>query len=107
MKTFKILSVLVCALAVTGMARAADEAKTIVGEAMCAKCELKSQDKCQTVIQVKEGDKTVTYYVAPNEVAKAFHGKICHDTAKVTATGTITNVDGKQMLTASVIEVKK
>ena len=107
MKTYKTLSVLVCALAATGLALAADAAKTIVGEAMCAKCELKSQDKCQTVIQVKEGDKVVTYYVAPNEVAKAFHGTICRDRALVIATGTITTVDGKQMLTASAIDVKK
>lgn len=107
MKTSKFLSVLACAFAVVGLVRAADEIKTINGEASCAKCELKLQDKCQTVIQAKEGDKVVTYYVAPNEVAKAFHSTVCHGPALVTATGTITTVDGKQMLTASVIEVKK
>jgi hypothetical protein len=107
MKSSKILSVLFCALAAAGLSLAADATKTISGEAMCAKCELKSQDTCQTVIQVKEGDKVVTYYVASNEVAKAFHSKVCHDTAQVTATGTVTVVDGKQTLTASAIDVKK
>jgi len=107
MKTSKILSVIACALAVAGMARAADEIKTLAGEAKCAKCELKSQDTCQTVIQVKEGDKTVTYYVAPNDVAKAFHKEVCHGPEQVTATGTIKTVDGKLMLTASAIDLKK
>ena len=107
MKTSTTLRALACAFAVTGLSFAADTSKTINGEAMCAKCELKSQDTCQTVIQVKEGGMVVTYYVAPNEVAKSFHGKICHDTAQVTATGTVSMVDGKQTLTASAIEVKK
>lgn len=74
---------------------------------MCAKCELNLQDKCQTVIQVKDGDKTVTYYLAANDVAKAFHKDICHGSASVTAKGTVETVDGKQVLTASAIEIKK
>jgi hypothetical protein len=107
MKTSRILSVIACAFALASLARAADAIKTINGEAKCAKCELKLQDKCQTVIQAKEGDKVVTYYVAANDVAKAFHPAICHGPALVTATGTITAVDGKQVLTASAIDVKK
>ncbi len=107
MKTYKILRALVCAFSLTVMARAADEIKTINGEAKCAKCELKAQDSCQTVIQVKEGDKVTTYYLAANDVAKAFHGKVCHGPAQATATGTITTVDGKLILTASAVTVKK
>jgi hypothetical protein len=107
MKTYRILSLLVCALSLAGIARAADEIRTISGEAMCAKCELNLQDKCQTVIQAKEGDKIVSYYVAANDVAKAFHPEICHGPAQVTATGTIQTVDGKQVLTVSAIEIKK
>ncbi|HXQ81940.1 MAG TPA: DUF6370 family protein [Opitutaceae bacterium] len=74
---------------------------------MCAKCELKLQDHCQTVIQVKEGDKTVTYYLEANDIAKAFHPTVCHDRAEVTATGTVRTVDGKQVMTVSAIDVKK
>jgi hypothetical protein len=107
MKTYRILSLLACALSLAGVVRAADETRTISGEAMCAKCELNLQDKCQTVIQAKEGDKTVSYYVAPNDVAKAFHPNICHGTAQVTATGTVRTIDGKQVLTVSAIDVKK
>jgi len=107
MKTFGISSLLACTLLLTGVARAADEARTISGEAKCAKCELNLQDVCQTVIQAKEGDKIVNYYVAANDVAKAFHPKICHGPAEVTAKGTIETVDGKQILTVSTIEIKK
>ena len=107
MKICRILSVLACALALAGLARAADETKTINGEAKCAMADLKLQDKCQTVIQVKEGDKTVNYYVAANEVANAFHGQICNAPKPVTATGTIKTVDGRQELTVTKIEVKK
>jgi hypothetical protein len=107
MKTYRILGLLACALLFVRAARAADETKTITGEAMCAKCELGLQDKCQTVIQVKEGDKTVNYYLAANDVAKAFHPKICKAPADVTATGTVATVDGKQVLTVSTIDVTK
>jgi type 1 fimbria pilin len=106
MKTFRILSLLACALVFAAAARAADTV-TINGEAMCAKCELGLQDHCQTVVQVKEGDKTVNYFVAANDVAKAFHPKVCTGTAMVTATGTVETVDGKRILTATSIEIKK
>ena len=107
MKTYRMLSLLAGGLLLVGATRAADETKTITGEAMCAKCELNLQDKCQTVIQVKEGDKVVNYYLAANDAAKAFHSKICQSPAPATATGTVATVDGKQVLTASTIEIKK
>jgi type 1 fimbria pilin len=107
MKTHRILGLLACALSLAGAARAADDTKTISGEAVCAKCELNLQDTCQTVIQAKEGDKTVSYYLAANDVAKAFHPKICKGPAQVTATGTVQTVDGKQVLTVSTIEIAK
>ncbi len=96
--------------AVVSSASAADRGKgkeqTISGEAKCAKCALKESDKCQTVIQAenKKG-KMVTYYLADNEVAKNFHDNVCSGPKKVTATGTVKKVDGKQQLTASKIEL--
>jgi len=105
MKTYRILGLLVGVLLLTGTTRAADETKTITGEAVCAKCELNLQDKCQTVIQVKEGGKVVSYYLAGNDAAKAFHSKICKGPAPATATGTVETIDGKQVLTVSTIEV--
>jgi hypothetical protein len=107
MKTNGMIGLLAGALLLAGTARAAEESKTITGDAVCAKCELNLQDKCQTVIQAKEGDKVVNYYLAANDAAKAFHPKICQGGAEVTATGTVSTVDGKQVLTVSTIEIKK
>ena len=107
MKIYKLVSLVAGAVMLAAVARAADAPRTITGEAMCAKCELKLQDKCQTVIQVKEGDKTVLYYVEANSVGKAFHPTVCDSPAEVTATGTVATVDGKLVLTATSIDLKK
>jgi hypothetical protein len=82
--------------------------RTITGEAKCAKCALNQGDKCQTVIQAenKKG-KTVTYYLAENDVSKDFHSKVCKESKKVTATGKVKKVDGKNEFTVSKIELAK
>jgi hypothetical protein len=79
----------------------------ISGEAKCAKCVLKEGDKCQNVIQTKEDGKTVSYYLAKNDVSKSFSEDLCHEGKKVTATGTVKEVDGKKELTASKIALAK
>jgi len=110
MKTIKSISAIACALALLGsisLARA-DESKTISGEAKCTKCLLKEKPGThQTAIQVKEGEKTVTYYLVANDVAKKYDKKVCEKAEKVTATGTVKTVDGKLQLTATKIEPAK
>ena len=81
------------------------EEKTITGEAKCAKCALKETEQCQSVIQTKEGDKTVTYYLANNDVAKGFHEKCCKAPVKATATGQVKEKEGKMWLKATKIDV--
>ena len=99
-------------LAFASPSLAADSGKhkeqTITGEAKCAKCMLHEGDKCQTVIQAenKKG-KTVSYYLTDNDVSKAFHENVCKSAKKVTATGTVKKVDGKQEFTVSKIEEVK
>ncbi len=89
-------------------ADAASKEVTITGNAVCAKCVLHESDKCQTVIQAQVAGKTVNFYVAQNDVSKAFHKNICTGPGeKVTATGTVTEKDGKEMLTLSKIEPVK
>jgi uncharacterized protein YggE len=89
-------------------ALAAEKGKvTITGEGKCAKCALHETDKCQNAVQVKEGDKTVTYYLAANKVSKDFHENLCKESQKVTVTGTVKEKDGKKILTASKIELAK
>jgi hypothetical protein len=103
-----VAALLLLALATPTLAAEAGKEKTFTGEAKCAKCALKEGDKCQTVIQVenKKGKK-VNYYLAANDVSKEFHQNVCKETKKVTATGTVKKVDGKNELTVSKIELVK
>lgn len=83
----------------------ADEV-TIKGEAVCTKCELHETAKCGTAIRVKEDGKDVVYYAEKNDVAKNFHKTICQAPAKVTATGSVKEKDGKKWIKLSKIEVE-
>ena len=103
---FAALTVASLVLTLTLKARADDE-KTITGEGKCAKCALKETKACQNVVLVKEGDKTVTYYLVQNDVSKKFHDNICQESKKVKATGTVKEVDGKMQLTPTKIELVK
>ncbi len=96
---------IVAGLLLAGAARAEQKEVTVKGEAKCAKCSLNEGSKCQTVIQSEANGKTVTYYLASNETSKKFHANVCHEPKKVTVTGTVTEKDGKQMLTAEKIEL--
>ena len=89
------------------MAAAEDKAETITGEGKCGKCALKETEKCQNVIQVEKDGKKTTYYLTHNKVSKDFHDNLCKETKKVTATGTVKEVDGKKVLTVTKIELAK
>jgi hypothetical protein len=103
-----IAGLLLFAYATPAFAADASKEKTITGEAKCAKCMLKETDNCQTVIQAenKKG-KMVNYYLASNDVSKAFHQNVCKEARKVKATGTVKKVDGKNEFTVSKIELAK
>jgi RecG-like helicase len=102
-----ITGLLLLAVATPSFAAEKEKGKevTITGEGKCAKCSLKEGEKCQNVIQTKEDGKTVTYYLAKNEVSNKFHENVCKETKKVTATGKVKEVDGKKEMTVSKIEV--
>ena len=75
---------------------------------VCAKCVLHETKQCQNVLQVVEGGKTNNYYLTQNDVSKNFHDQICTSGGeKVTAAGTVSEKDGKQILVASKIEPVK
>ena len=86
---------------------AGDKVVTITGEGKCGKCALHETAKCQNVIQTKEDGKTVNYYLTQNDVSKNLHEDLCKETKKVTATGSVKEVDGKKEFTVSKIEVVK
>jgi hypothetical protein len=102
---FAVAAFLVAGFVTTAVA--ASNEVTITGDGTCAKCGLHQADKCQTVIRAQEDGKTVTYYLAPNKVSKDFHENVCQEAHKVTATGTVKEVDGKKVLTATKIELAK
>jgi hypothetical protein len=86
---------------------------TITGDGVCAKCTLKEAKSCQNVLVVREGTKEVKYYLAKNKLANDFHhaSEICSATKdapiRTTATGTVKELDGKKVLTATKIELAK
>jgi len=90
------------------LAQDAGKAITITGSMVCGKCTLHECASCQNVIQVEKDGKTVKYYLTKNDVSDAMHEDICHgDSKKVTATGTVVEKDGKEMLTVTKLEAAK
>ena len=99
---FKSLVVATLALGFTAGSLAAKEI-TVSGDGKCAKCALKKSDSCQNVVEVKEGDKTITYYLT-GDVSKGFHKNLCSDSAKVKVTGNHTEKDGKHLIEVTAIK---
>jgi len=102
-----LAAVVVLTLSTPILATAKDKEVTITGEGKCGKCALKETKECQNTVTVKDGDKSVVYYLVQNDVSKEFHDNICKGTKKVKAVGTVKEVDGKMQLTATKIELVK
>jgi len=81
----------------------AQEEKTLKGAITCAKCDLKTEAKCTTVIKVKEGDKDVVYYLDAAS-GKKYHKEICQASKPGTVTGKVEKKGDKMIITAK--EVK-
>src|ERR1039458_8132934 len=81
---------------------------TLTGTCVCGKCVLHETKVCENVLQIQKDGKTTSYYLVQNDISKAFHDNICKtDGEKVTATGTVSQKDGKRMMTVSKIEPVK
>src|ERR1700759_1084241 len=112
MKSKMILMASVAGLALLALVTptfAADAAKevTITGEGKGGKCSLKEAEKSQNVIEAQEDGRTVKDELVQNGVSKKFHDNICQESKKVTAAGTVKEVDGKKELTVSKIELAR
>jgi len=104
----KKLALLSTVLALLSISLYADDPAKIKGEATCAKCGLHLTDSCQDAITVTGADgKKEVILCDKNAVAKDFHGTICKGTANVTAEGTITEKDGKKVITLTKIDEAK
>ena|ERR1700690_1590751 len=81
---------------------------TITGMMVCGKCTLHETKSCQNVVQVQKDGKTVNYYLEQNDLSKGAHDPICGGSSeKVTVTGTVTEKDGKEMMTPTKLDVNK
>ena len=86
----------------------ADDAKeeTLKGTITCAKCDLKIQKRCNTVIKVKKDDKDVVYYF-DKDSNKKYHKDTCMEAKEGTVTGTVSEKDGKKYVKVSKVEYKE
>ena len=72
---------------------------TLKGDLLCAKCSLGQTAECTTAIQVKEGDKTVTYLLDDKGAGEEHHEPICGGAKKEgTVVGTVSERDGKKYI---------
>ncbi|MCW5559463.1 MAG: hypothetical protein KIT22_16740 [Verrucomicrobiae bacterium] len=78
----------------------------LAGKGACAKCELKVAKSCQNVVQVKEGEKTITYFLT-GDVSDAFHKNLCSSTADVKVEGKLTKEGDKLLVAVTKIEADK
>ncbi len=106
MKKFLVAAAVVVALSFSASAK--EKELTISGLGCCAKCALKEKDvtACQNAITVEKAGKKTVYYLT-GDVSKDFHKHLCTTTAKVKATGTVKEVNGKQELAVTKIELVK
>jgi hypothetical protein len=110
MKALVSLSVgcVVALLAVAVLAQEKGKEVTLKGSLMCAKCSLGKTSECTTAIQVKEGDKTVTYYLDDKGQGEEHHEPICGGSKKDgTVTGTVSEKSGQKYIKPSKVVYAK
>ncbi|HYV37183.1 MAG TPA: DUF6370 family protein [Gemmataceae bacterium] len=79
---------------------------TITGKVTCAKCDLKKETKCMTVVvEKKDGKEAIYYFDAAAE--KKFHMDICTEAKDGTVTGTVAEKDGKKSITVKEVKYGK
>ena len=82
------------------------EKKTLSGEALCLKCELKKSRTCQNANRVSVDGNEHLYILDQNKVSRQFHGQVCQSTVKVSAEGSVAEIDGKLEFTATAIKAQ-
>jgi hypothetical protein len=91
-----------CVLAVGLQAEEEKKGKevTLKGKLTCGKCTLAETDACSNVLVVKEGDKSINYYLKDKGRGAPYHKAICPpNTMKDAAvTGTVAEEDGKKVI---------
>jgi hypothetical protein len=108
-KALSMLAALALLFVFTVNVRADEEKKdekaekvTLKGTITCAKCDLKLEEKCATVIKAK--DKVYYFDAASN---KKYHKMICTNPTKGEVTGTVAKKDGKMWITVTDLKFDK
>jgi len=104
------LAAVAVAWAFAGPARAEEKKEVkLTGTLVCGKCTLKETPKCSNVLQVKEGDKMVNYFLDDQGNKEPYHEGVCggDKVEGVTVTGTVSEKDGKKYLKPTKVETKK
>jgi hypothetical protein len=112
MKALSALLGLVCVVVIAAGLQADAPAGTKVkleGKLVCGKCTLKECDKCTNVLQVKKGDKTISYFLKDKGNKEAYHKNCCTPNSSIDASveGTCVETDGKKWVTPTKVTVKK
>ena len=103
--SFVTLALVALGILVVGLHAQDAKEVTLNGTILCAKCALKESKKCQTAIQVKEGDQTVTYYLVDKGMKEEYHEAVCGGARKEgTVTGTVHEHNGKKMIKPTKVE---
>jgi hypothetical protein len=76
---------------------------TLKGTITCAKCDLKLQSKCNTVIKVKEDGKDIVYYF-DKDSNKKYHGDTCMGAKEGSVTGTTSTKDDKHWVAVNKVK---
>ncbi|MCE9564477.1 MAG: hypothetical protein K8U57_20760 [Planctomycetes bacterium] len=109
--TFAAVALAAGLFAFGAVAFAEDKPKEVklVGTMVCGKCQLKDTAKCSNVLQVKEGDKLVNYFLDDAGAKEPYHEGVCggDKLEGVTVTGTVTVKDGKKTIKPTKVDLKK
>jgi hypothetical protein len=86
----------------------AEEGKeeTLKGTITCAKCDLKKEKTCATVIVVKKDDKETVYYF-DKDSGKKHHKAICTEPKKGSVTGTVKKEGDKMVVTVKDVKFEE
>ena len=86
--------------------QAADKEETLKGTITCAKCDLKKEKACATVIVVKADKEEKVYYFDKESHGKN-HKTVCTEAKEGTVTGTTGKDGDKLTVKVSKVEFKK
>jgi hypothetical protein len=106
-----LLALLVCAavvVAFSGVSAAEEKEQTLKGSLVCGKCTLKICDKCTNVLQVKDGTKTLDYFLDDEGAKAPYHKDICPKDKRKDATvvGVVSEKEGKKFVKPSKVDLK-